>query len=339
LTSVLNGLQDPLEPGVEGAVVTLLNADGTDAVDLAGAPVTATTGPDGTYFFDNLAEGTYEVQVVVPDTFVPTANQVTADNDVENDSNIDVANSDPATNTYVSGEVTLTFGDEPVEDPTIVEPGDDQDALADTAGNMTVDLGFVEPVSLGSVVWLDANGNGIQDAGEAGIAGATVSLFREDPLNPGTFAEVTADLSGGVIAPIVTDATGSYFFDNLTPGNYQVQVTTPDATFLPTINQVAADNAVEDDSNIDLSVTGLAPNTFQSGVINLVSGEEAIETGTPVNDDSADDVGGTAIASEDSGNMTVDFGFIQAVSIGSVVFEEVLVVRLLQYWLMMVLAL
>ena len=43
------------------------------------------------------------------------------------------------------------------------------------------------PVELGNVVWRDANSNGLQDPGEPGIAGVTVSLFR-----PGVGADCVA---------------------------------------------------------------------------------------------------------------------------------------------------
>src|SRR5688572_16065596 len=41
---------------------------------------------------------------------------------------------------------------------------------------------FSDPkaATIGDRVWNDANGDGIQDAGEAGIAGATVELFTAD---------------------------------------------------------------------------------------------------------------------------------------------------------------
>ena len=310
-----DGLQDLTEPGIAGATVNLLNADGTPALDLNGLPLSVVTGlADGAYFFDNLAPGMYQVQVVMPDaSFVATPTQVVADNGVENDSNIDVANSTPATNTYVSPIIDLQPGTEAIETNTL----DDNDALDnaataianDNSGDMTVDFGFVQPVSIGSVVWLDANNDGDQDAGEAGIAGAVVTLLNAD----GTAA---LDINGNP-QMVTTDATGAYFFDDLAPGDYIVQVVTPDDTFSPTANQNDADDDVENDSNIDVANSTPADNTYQSGVITLQSGTEAVETGTDVNDDSAD------AGADNSGNMTVDFGFITPVSIGSVIWEDV----------------
>ena len=42
--------------------------------------------------------------------------------------------------------------------------------------DQTVDFGYYKPVTIGDYVWNDANGNGIQDVGETGIAGVTLTL-------------------------------------------------------------------------------------------------------------------------------------------------------------------
>ena len=43
--------------------------------------------------------------------------------------------------------------------------------------NDTVDAGYYQTASLGDYVWLDTNGNGIQDDGDTGINGVTVNLY------------------------------------------------------------------------------------------------------------------------------------------------------------------
>ena len=77
-----------------------------------------------------------------------------------------------------------------------------------------MDFWHSEPdlVAVGNLVWNDANNNGVQDAGEAGIAGVTVELFAagDDPLTATPVGTVT------------TDANGVYYFDNLIPGDYFV---------------------------------------------------------------------------------------------------------------------
>ena len=72
----------------------------------------------------------------------------------------------------------------------------------------TLDAGFYVPASIGDFVWLDEDGDGVQDAGEPGIAGVTVTLT----------------LPNGTTITTVTDGDGLYLFDNLVPGTYTVSV-------------------------------------------------------------------------------------------------------------------
>jgi serine-aspartate repeat-containing protein C/D/E len=80
-----------------------------------------------------------------------------------------------------------------------------------------VDAGLYQPASIGDFVWIDANGDGLQDAGEPGLNGVTVNLL---------------DAGGAVIATTLTadDGMGNpgyYLFDGLAPGTYSVQFVAP----------------------------------------------------------------------------------------------------------------
>jgi hypothetical protein len=55
----------------------------------------------------------------------------------------------------------------------------------------------VAPIEIGNRVWRDANGNGIQDPGESGIAGVTVRLFSA---------------ANALLATAVTNSAGEYYF-------------------------------------------------------------------------------------------------------------------------------
>jgi protocatechuate 3,4-dioxygenase beta subunit len=68
----------------------------------------------------------------------------------------------------------------------------------------------LHPYLIGDTVWYDANGNGVQDNGETGIAGVTVTLLDSNgqPIPGGT---------------AVTDANGQYSF-KVEAGTYSVQV-------------------------------------------------------------------------------------------------------------------
>ena len=88
-------------------------------------------------------------------------------------------------------------------------------SIADT-GATTLSISYVNgivnaatppaPASLGDFVWHDVNMNGLQDAGEPGLAYVTVKLFK------------ASDSLG--VAWVLTDSTGHYSFPNITPGNY-----------------------------------------------------------------------------------------------------------------------
>ena len=56
----------------------------------------------------------------------------------------------------------------------------DQFNLPSNGSDLSRDLGLYTYASIGDRVWLDANGNGVQDAGESGMAGVTVELFDGD---------------------------------------------------------------------------------------------------------------------------------------------------------------
>ncbi|MEG3438447.1 SdrD B-like domain-containing protein, partial [Pannus brasiliensis CCIBt3594] len=86
------------------------------------------------------------------------------------------------------------------------------DAFA--VNSLTADFGMYQLATLGDRVWLDTNANGIQDAGESGIAGVSVQLLGSD--------------GASAISTTTTGADGSYLFSNLTPGTYYVRFIQPD---------------------------------------------------------------------------------------------------------------
>jgi len=193
-----NGIQDAGETGVTGATVTLLD----DAGNPVGAPVT--TGSDGLYVFNGLIPGTYVVQVDPPAGTVFTTQG---------------AGADPTLDSDVDGSGRTA----PINLPA--------------ATNLTdVDAGIVTLSSIGDFVFEDNNANGIQDGGESGVAGATVTLL-DDAGNP-------------VGTPQTTGADGLYQFTGLLPATYVVQVDAPAGTVF-TAQGAGADPAL--DSDVDAS--------------------------------------------------------------------------------------
>jgi hypothetical protein len=89
----------------------------------------------------------------------------------------------------------------------------------DSATDVIQNNPFFFRVSISGTVFNDANANGVQNTGEGGLSGRTITLINvNDPANP------------VVVATTTTDARGNYrfdVFDGLSTGNFQVQETVP----------------------------------------------------------------------------------------------------------------
>ncbi len=111
---------------------------------------------------------------------------------------------------------------------------------------------------IGDYVWDDANGDGVQDVGETGLAGVTVTLV---------------DASNTVVATTVTDANGGYYFADVAAGTYSVVI---DASTLPAGYQATYD--------LDgIGTLGVATVTLlDDQVIDIVDfGYQFVDTGDP----------------------------------------------------------
>src|SRR5205814_933364 len=107
--------------------------------------------------------------------------------------------------------------------------------------DLTLDFGLRPSGSIGDFVWNDLNGNGLQDVGEPGIPGVTVTL------------------SNG--ASTTTDATGHYGFANLPAATYTVTVGTPSG-YTPTTSNVGPDRNVDSNgSGTSVTVSGGTDNS------------------------------------------------------------------------------
>jgi len=104
--------------------------------------------------------------------------------------------------------------------------------------------------SIGDRVWLDSNGNGLQDDNEAGVAGVTVKLLNR---------------TGGEIGSTLTDSDGNYLFSNLTSGDYAIEVVKPVGYRFTTQD---AGNNTHDATDSDVN-----PTTGKSALTSLSPGE------------------------------------------------------------------
>ena len=188
----LDGVQDGGEAGVEGVVVELFTFAGV-------SQGTIVTGADGSYAFPDLPEGSYYLAFTAPTGFCFTAQDQGADDTRDSDA-------DPLTG--ATGEIVLVAG----------------------MDDLSWDAGLAPDASVGNRVWLDSDGNGLQNGGETGVEGVTVRLYNE--------LDVQQD-------EMQTDSTGGYAFSP-GPGDYYLEFLLPaDTAFAP--RDQGTDDAIDSD--------------------------------------------------------------------------------------------
>ncbi|MFN8355009.1 MAG: SdrD B-like domain-containing protein [Spirosomataceae bacterium] len=128
---------------------------------------------------------------------------------------------------------------------------------ANGLGDIEVLCGLA-PVEIGNRVWNDGDGDGIQDAGELGINGVTVLLFKKDA--NGNFTSQ--------VATQTTSGNGEYYFTNLDINtDYQVRVLTgqnPLSGLNLTQANAGSNDAIDSDATLD--------NNLSAAVIVLKTG-------------------------------------------------------------------
>lgn len=94
------------------------------------------------------------------------------------------------------------------------------------------------------------NVNGLQDASEPGISNVVINLY---------------DSFANLINTTTTDSSGNYLFENLAPGDYQIQIILP-AGYLVSLYNQGSDEAADSDIN----TAGVSDFiTLASGATNL----------------------------------------------------------------------
>jgi hypothetical protein len=156
----------------------------------------------------------------------------------------------------------------------------------------------VRTLGIGNLVFDDCNNNGVRDASDPGLAGATVQLFRSGADNVVNTPDDTQ-----VGSNQITTSSGAYSFTNIPPGNYYVKVGLPASHQKTGGIATVTDNRVDNDNNGAQSSLGSA---LYSPIINLADGAESITDGdTNANTD-----------------WTVDFGVWSGVRVGNLVWND-----------------
>lgn len=218
-----NGLQEANEPGVLGATVELLDGSGNpvdkDPATPGVQPSVTATNALGEYLFTGLAAGDYKVKFsALPAGYVVVAKGAGTDRNLDSDGN------PLATGASTTDVLGLAAGEE----------------------RLDMDLGIFNPTAplgqIGDFVWFDSNNNGIQDAGEQGVPGVTVTLLNSN--------------NAAVVATTVTDGNGMYRFVNLADGSYAVKFSNLPAGFGFSANDLGGNDGLDSDPNPLNGVTG-----------------------------------------------------------------------------------
>jgi 5-hydroxyisourate hydrolase-like protein (transthyretin family) len=199
-----NGIQDVGESGIGGIELKLHSCTGShtnpaDPCSFGNVVASAKTDKNGKYMFANIMPGYYFLEIVVPCNFT-----ITKPDQAEDFKDSDI---------IPSLKHTACIK---------VNPGET---------NLTVDAGLypTPPATIGDLVWIDANKNGIQDNGEKGLCNVTVELYM-----------------CGVSAPVAaakTDSEGKYLFKNVIPNtSYSVKFCLPKGYTFTSLDQGGNDN-------------------------------------------------------------------------------------------------
>ncbi|MGB0983837.1 MAG: SdrD B-like domain-containing protein [Saprospiraceae bacterium] len=215
-----NGIQDGGEPPLSGVPVYLYDAD-----DPTSALSSTITDVNGYYQFKPIPSGNYRVGFGNPYNYDVTTKNEGNDNEVDSDI-------DPS---------TLQT------DALLIGNGD---SVA------TVDAGFMPMQLIGNKVWSDANGNGIQEGGEVGIEGVTVSLYKV----------------GGILQESITTNASGLFEFRVEPGDYYIVFDA--STNISGINYVGVPQNAGSDTNIDSDAD---INNGQTGNFTLVAGADRLD--------------------------------------------------------------
>ncbi|MGN0995436.1 MAG: SdrD B-like domain-containing protein, partial [Candidatus Ventricola sp.] len=209
----VSGTMEDTEPAMGGVTVELLSGDGETIARQR-------VGSDGRYAFERLRSGAYGLRFTIGEDVLFT-----------DQTGLEGGSCAPVTDGNVSE--TAPF------------------ALAMGEQRLSMNVGGILPGRIGDTVWLDTNGNGLQDYKEPLIPGVSLTLLR-----------VEADGTTREVATTESDAYGYYRFEALRPGSYALRLNAQPGD---TLTFHYGEPLGEIDSDLDPETGMSAPFQLRSG--------------------------------------------------------------------------
>jgi hypothetical protein len=227
-----DGLQNNGETGVNGVHVCLEDENGNPILDANGNQRCTDTNATGYYLFEGVVPGKYEVVFKVP-----TGTTITP---------------------YPQEGLDTAIDSNPIDDIGGIAKAPVTVGLGTHIYDIDMGLVYLSSGSIGDLIWIDTDKNGIQEVGEKGLDGVIVNLYN-----------VT---TGKLLETIISHSGGKYLFEHLSKGEYIVEfVVPPELGYEFSKPKIGTDNN-DSDSNI---------YTGKTGIIKLKEGEHitAIDSG------------------------------------------------------------
>lgn len=182
---------------------------------------------------------------------------------------------------------------------------DAADVTVDTIGTfgptpISLNIPNLSPMSIGNLVFLDRNNDGLFAGADTGIGNVDLQLFNDlgviGTFEPGTDTAVTFGSNTATTSSSV-GTLGQYSFTGLLPGNYMVVIPSSEfGTGQPLANHLSSPGVASVDTN----------NADHGGVVGVNGVSAAVvlsAAAEPINDGDTDA----------NTNLTLDFGFVNSV--------------------------
>ena len=182
----------------------------------------------------------------------------------------------------------------------------------------SINISVTECLSIGNLVWDDANNNGLYDNTEVGVGNVPVRLFRAKLDLSGFPTNIT---DGAAIQTTTTNASsGKYLFSGLIPNYYIVEMDAPIGYKTSTGKNGSSmgiyEPAVNPNSDVDDNDDGtkVSGQTITTKAIELENYTEPTGDG---------DTAPTSSDADKNTNLTIDFGIFKPASIGDYVWTDI----------------